>query len=316
MYMTVDFIMITYNGAELAIKCLESLRLASKTHKLNIIVVDNNSQDGTPALISKQFPAANVIINNFNYGYAKAVNIGAAQAKSDLMIISNSDVEYSESSIDIVIDYMQKNENCGVAGIKQFYPNGKLQASSGNTPSPWSAFKEMILFSSAKRLLSKIIFKFGISSSSAVSVEYADGAALFVRKSYFDNLAGFDEDYFFYTEEADFCYRIRQAGKDVKVIRETSILHHRGGSSGTGIPSIKQIEMLNSSKFLFCKKHLSKQQTWLYLIYQEQYCLLMAAVRTIIPKLEKKEKREYFVNCAKVWNRLRKIDFANTKFEK
>jgi hypothetical protein len=114
-----------------------------------------------------------------------------------------------------------------------------------------------------------------------------------IRKQAFSEIGGFDEDFFFYSEEADFCYRLRKSGWQVLFEPRACVVHHRGGSSGLNPVNPKNIEMLIKSKILFCRKHLGQAETKFYIFCELNssrfyYCFWQMAKPFLQGNLRKK----------------------------
>lgn len=268
--MELDIIIITYNCGDLAANCISSLKNAAPDLQFNVIIVDNNSSDDTIPFLKSKYPNLTYIINNSNLGYAKAVNIGAKASNSEFLIISNADVIYHKDSISKLYSFIKNNNDCAVASPQQIYPNGKWQYSYGDFPGFSRAMKELLLISQLTRLFKSKTFKIG-KSNLPFKVEYGDGAVMFVRRSDFNSVSGFDEDYFFFSEEMDFCYKLRKINKFVYFVPNSIVTHVRGGTDTVNTNAIKRMKMLAYSKALFCKKNLTKKESLFY--FRSQFCL-------------------------------------------
>lgn len=248
-----DLIIISYNTKLITERCIST---AIEHHsELNIIVVDNNSTDGTCEYLHEKYPHISIIKNSKNLGYAKAVNIGVAASKSDIIAVSNSDVEFIDNSLQILENYLLNNSDTAVCGPQQFYPDGKWQYSYGELPGVKLGINELFMMSGIKRNFAE---KSYISGNRKIKFPgYLDGALLVINKQVFKEVNGFDEDYFFYTEEADFCKKVSKKGYKIAHIPDARIIHIRGGSSGKFEMNEKKAEMFINSKILFCNKHLN-----------------------------------------------------------
>jgi GT2 family glycosyltransferase len=233
--------------------------------KLGITVVDNASSDDTVAAIQTNFSDVRVIVNKKNLGYAAAVNIGANTCDAPFLLISNSDVFYHEDSIHTLYEYIKSDPEIALTGPQQEYPDGSWQYSFGYLPGRRLILNNYLFLNTLISMGRKILFKLEMSHDKPKPVEYIDGAVHFVRKADFDALGGFDEDYFFYTEEADFCKRLHDAGRKVMFQPEASVTHIRGGSSSGNTFDAKSAEMFIGSKILYCEKHLSESETERYI---------------------------------------------------
>ena len=256
-----DIVIITYNCRDFTLKCIQSLYQYNSQEINDIIIVDNNSNDDSIEIISNLFPKIKIIKNPENFGYAKAVNIGMDNAKTDIVIVSNADVEYSHNSVRNLLNTFEIDSKIAVTGPQQFYPNGKNQYSWGYTPSLKNVLIQLFSLSVFSYLIYDKIYR---NQEKIIDVSYADGAVLAIRKSIFDSLNGFDEVYFFYTEEADFCYRAKKSGYRVVNNTAAKVTHYRGASTTLSGPNEKSVAMMFDTVYLFCQKHLSQFQTKYY----------------------------------------------------
>lgn len=256
-------IIISYNSKDLTLGCIGTALDSSKRSLNKIIVVDNASDDGSVEAIAAEFPYVEIIENKKNCGYAAAVNAGAKLATSEFLIVSNSDVRYLNNSIAYLVKFLADNPDVAVAGPQQLYPDGAWQRSYGDFPGAICGLKELFYCSTLKRaVLSRYNKSLGLDKNVKYP-DYIDGAVMCVRKSDFDLIGGFDEDYFFYTEETDFCYRLKNIGKLAAFVPQSNVIHYRGMGRGDVI-SCESAKMLVESKLKFCSKHLSALETYVY----------------------------------------------------
>ncbi len=310
-----DFIIISFNTKLLTIQCINSLYSSmQKLNSLytseikktdsqsntsfgkkseiklgEVIVVDNGSIDGTIEEIKSNFKNVKLIENNENLGYAKACNIGIQNSKSDFFIISNSDIIVYPSSIVGIIQTLTENQT-SLAGIQQLFPNLTWQRSWGLAP----GFKLVIynLFfiefilnkfrslnfnkSISKIELQKVLdLEIYLQSKKLQDVPYLDGAFLGFNRNLLAENCYLDEDFFFYSEELELCYRVAKKSKNVVFNPNYFVIHYRGGSGksndNSNLPkngkakfNLVALKLLYETKLLFTKKHLNKFTSKLY----------------------------------------------------
>lgn len=268
-----DIIIISYNTQKLTLECIKSIYNTAIEIVNDIIVVDNCSVDGSIEAINKEFPEVKLIANSQNLGYAKSVNIGVSASSSEYFIISNSDVIYKENSIYEIIKYLNQNHKVAVCGPRQLYPNGMYQYSYGDFPGISFGLKKIFLLNHLFEWIDKK--KWNNGGKKIKKVAYVDGAVMAINRKAFDEAIGFDEDYFFYTEEADFCYRVQKIGWKIVHNPNSVVLHYRGATDEKKGFSENRLRAMVASKILFCKKHLSFQKTKFYLISEIVYSVNM-----------------------------------------
>ncbi|MFH1051457.1 MAG: glycosyltransferase family 2 protein [bacterium] len=279
-----DIVIISYNTLNHTLECIKSINQTAKDIINLIIVVDNGSTDGTLDAIKSKYPDIKLISNNENLGYARAVNIGVKSSNSDFVIISNNDVIYPNDSIEYLLEYLIENTKVGAVGPQQLYPDGDYQYSFGDLPGTKLGLKKLFLINHFQEYLKKKNWR----NDRAITkqVPYLDGAVIATKRIAFDEVEGFDEDYFFYTEEADYCHKLKQKGWAIIHNPKALVTHFRGASDSynglnkknhNGLNKKKYSEMI-SSKIKFCKKHLSFQSGKLYIICEIVYSFNMTVL--------------------------------------
>jgi GT2 family glycosyltransferase len=297
-----DIIIVSYKNPDLTVQCVESIRRTSR-NEYRLIIIDNASPDNTVEILKNKLQDVEIIVSNKNSGYAGAVNKGASLCKSEYIVISNNDVIYRDGVLDGLLSVLQTNDKIAVAGPAQEYSDGSWQISYGDFPGLKLAIKRLLLFDAVENIF-KRIFKSG--DTMAKNVEYVDGAVMFVRKSVFDEVGGFDEDFNFYSEEADFCYRVRVAGYRVISNQRLTVTHLRGGSNNRGNLKTDNIFSLVASKVLFCSKHFSAKKTKLCIKIEKIYAFLYSHFVSLLSLLVSGDLKKKLKNKSQVMN-----DFYN-----
>jgi len=303
-----NIVIISYNRCDLTIQCIESIYGTLGISDFIITVVDNGSSDNTRQEIEKKYPKINLIKNLENLGYSKAVNIGVKSVNSDYALVINNDVIFHAGSIEMLLNYIQAEGAVGAVGPQQEYPNGKWQYSFSSVPGAWLGLKNLLLINSFFTILRKLFYNTYRIDNRPKRVGYIDGAVLLIRNIAFNEVDGFDEDYFFYAEEADFCYRLRQAGWKVIFNPRSIVTHLRGGTTTNYYLQEKDLQMLISGKFLFCLKHLTYTSTRLYYRFELIHYSIIKyfwkiLLKVLIGRLKKRveQKLIYFKTYIKLW---------------
>ena len=302
-----DIIIISYNTRELTRRCVDSILNTADPETTGIIVVDNNSADGTAEMVSGEYPGIKLIKNNANVGYAAAVNRGVLHSEAEVIIISNSDIEFTKDAIEKLSKYTLKNVEVGCVGPQQVFPDGSWQRSYGDFPGIRLALKEFFFAEMLRNGIRKLFWKRLPIDRLPKEADYIDGACIAIRRELFENAGGFDEDYFFYTEEADFCYRLKKNGYVSIFNPKAKIMHYRGAATGEPGTNIKALRMLVESKILFCKKHYIRRNMLNYIILEKLNCAEKAAFWRIISMASGKNKNhalakiDYYRKMKKIW---------------
>lgn len=231
-----SIIIVSYNAKEFLEKCITSIMKNVKDVSYEVIVVDNNSSDDSSDMIKKEFPQLKLIANKNNVGFSSANNqaIKVSQ-KSRYVLFLNPDTVTQKGTTEHMIDFMDQHKDAGAATCKLVMLNGEIDdASHRGFPTPWNAFSH---FSGLEKLFSKSKLFAGYSLgwkdlSKIHEVDVLAGAFMLVRREAGEEAKWWDEDYFFYGEDIDFCYMLKQKGWKIYYVPTVSITHYKGVSGG------------------------------------------------------------------------------------
>ncbi|MBI5326163.1 MAG: glycosyltransferase family 2 protein [Ignavibacteriae bacterium] len=297
----IEVIIISYNSCKMTLDCIESIYNTKKGLDIGITVVDNASMDDTVFNVINKYPHVKIKSNESNLGYAAAVNAGAENIDADFIIVSNNDVIYHENAIEQLISYLDKNPDTAVTGPQQMYPDGSWEYSNGRLPGIILGLRNLFLITSIHQNLQRMKWKRKNSGMKPVNTGYIDGAVMAIKKNVFDQLNGFDKDYFFYTEEADFCKRVWDLGHKVKFIPDSIVTHVRGGSSARMGYDENKVRAFISSKFIYCNKHFSALRTRIYADLEIVHNYSMILFWKLINLFFAKGKKQYIHSKIKVY---------------
>ena len=238
----VSVIVLNWNGREYIKRCLDSLlKTEYPKHKLEIIVVDNASTDGSQEIVAREYPDVILIRNERNLGFCEGNNVGIRKASGDLIILLNNDTYVSK---DWIINILKeaKDPKVGIIGCRLLYPSGNIIQSLG--------CKEKFL-----GYWEHVGAGCNIESQSYKSlreVDYVPGAALAIKREVIEKIGLLDPRFYAYVEEVDWCYRARKAG--YKVVTSNAVVYHYGSVSWKSFP-IKQFYLIYRNKVLFISKN-------------------------------------------------------------
>lgn len=294
---SISVIIISYNCKLYVEDCIKSIVITCYEFIPEIIVVDNNSSDGTVEYISELYPDVSIIVNNKNVGYAAAINLGVANSSGDYLILSNADVIFKKNTIFGLIEKLKLNKGIGIVGPQQLFNDGTFQRSYGYFPSIKRGLFD--LFGISKLFQSIKERNYLRSENKDYCVEYLDGAVLATKRSIFNKLEGFSEDYFFYSEEVDFCYRNIESGKLNVLVPNFTVTHHRGGSQENSGMNEKSIVMLVKSEALFLDKHSTPSKKYAYLKLENVFFNLLSFYYSIMNNKNKSDDSKKYSNAIK-----------------
>jgi GT2 family glycosyltransferase len=224
-------IVLSYNTKELLRGCLRSV-FASKlnSYKIQVIVVDNASSDGSQPMVKSNFPKVKLIENPQNYGFTKGNNIGIANSEGKYLLLLNSDTVVFPDTFKTMLDFMESNLKVGVATCKVEFPDKTLDpACHRGFPTPWNAFT---YFSGLEKLFPKIRlfggYHLGWKDLDKIhEIDTPTGAFYLVGKKVIEEVGVLDEKYFMYAEDIDLSYRIKAAGWKIMFVPKTKIVHFK-----------------------------------------------------------------------------------------
>lgn len=229
----VSVIIVNWNTRQLLLECLDSLLICGTDCRLEIILVDNGSEDGSVEAVKDRFPGVHVIANGTNLGFAKANNIGIRHASGRYLCLVNSDVKVRKGCIDALVHYMDANHGIGMAGPRILNPDLSIQDSCRRFPSLWTNLVVSIgldkMFPDSRVFYGEHMFFF--SHQQALDTDYIAGCFMLVRRETIDQVGLMDERFFIYQEEVDWCKRIWDGGWKVTFFPGAEAIHHHGASS-------------------------------------------------------------------------------------
>ncbi len=260
----ISIIIVNWKVRALLEECLNSIIRYSDGINLDIIVVDNDSQDGTSEMLIMEFPMVRVIALPKNLGFAAANNLALEQIRSDLIFLLNPDTEITEDFFPNILKYFVDNPQVGIVGPKIINPDQSLQLSVRRFPDLRSQILIMLklknILVSNKFLSNYLLSNFDYDKEQ--DVEQIMGAAMIIRRQVFQTIGNFDEKFFIWFEEVDFCRRARQAGIAIKYFPGVKIIHQGGQSFSKRNVLRKQI-IFDKSLLRYFFKH---QPLWQWLI--------------------------------------------------
>jgi GT2 family glycosyltransferase len=218
--------------------------------RVEVVVVDNASSDGSPAMVAVEFPWVSLIRNSSNAGFARATNQGIAASSASLILLLNPDTVILPGALASMLRFMQGHPEAGAAGACLVNSDGSLQTSAYPTPGLLREFWRMFHLDRLWRLSS---YPLGTWSVEPRRVDVAQGACLLLRRQALEEVGALDEDFFMYTEEVDLCHRLGRAGWTVNWLPGAKVVHLGGQST-------KQLRedmflRLYESKVRFFRKH-------------------------------------------------------------
>lgn len=258
-------IIVNYNVCYFLEQAIKSVLKAVGDLDLEIIVVDNNSVDGSVELVRKKFPEVVFIANKQNVGFSKANNQAIRIAKGEYVLLLNPDTVVEEDTLVKSCRFMDEHPDAGGLGVKMVDGKGVfLPESKRSLPTPKVAFYKIsglaALFPKSKRF-GKYHLGY-LHEDETNEIEVLAGAYMMLRKEALDKVGLLDEDYFMYGEDIDLSFRLTEGGYKNYYFPETRIIHYKGES--TKKTSVNYVFVFYRAMIIFAEKHFSKNKAQLF----------------------------------------------------
>ena len=262
--MKLSIIIVSYNVKDYIKQCIRSIyRSDLSKDSFEIIIIDNDSHDGTVNDIKSSFDKISIIENNLNEGFSKAVNKGIKKANGEFICLLNPDVIINENTFSTLINYLESNKNIGCIGPKIINVDGTIQHSCKRSfPTPLNALFR--LFSLDKIFPKSEFFgKYNLTYLDINKIHKVDaisGAFMIFNKAIINQVGCLDEDFFMFGEDIDFCFRIKEKGYDIVYNPETEIMHYKGESVKSA--PYDMVNIFYNAMEIYFKKYSSKYPNW------------------------------------------------------
>ena len=267
-------IIVNYNVCHFLEQTLLSVRKAIAGVDAEVLVVDNNSVDGSVEMVKAKFPEVLLILNKKNTGFSQANNQAINRSKGEYVLLLNPDTVVEEDTFTKCCSFMDMHAEAGALGVKMVDGKGNfLPESKRGLPTPWIAFYKIFGLSALfpkSRKFGRYHLGF-LNPDKTNEVEVLSGAFMFIRKKALDKTGLLDEDFFMYGEDIDLSYRILKAGYKNYYFPETRIIHYKGES--TKKTSVNYVFVFYKAMAIFARKHFSSKNAGIFsvLIYLAIY---------------------------------------------
>ena len=232
--MKVSAVLVSYNTRELTIKAISHLLRDFESHdSYEVILVDNDSMDGTVAAVQAAYPAVRIIQNHDNVGFGKANNQAFQVCSGEYVLLVNTDAFVHLGCSLGLTKFLDVHPDVAVVAPRVLNHDGSLQSSVHPFPTPLRCWIENLWLNPLVKNVFHLRDWRSWTHDDTREVPWVIGACMLVRKSVIDSVGGFDERFFMYSEETDWQYRIRNAGWKIWFVHVTEVTHLGGASGGT-----------------------------------------------------------------------------------
>jgi GT2 family glycosyltransferase len=297
--LSLSIIIVNWNVWDDLHECLVSIFSSSYSEEMEVILVDNASNDRSVVNTQIDFPRVKIIANSKNAGFSKANNQGLAIAKGEFVLFLNPDTVLAPNTLEKCIVAIRSDPGIGLLGCKIFYPDGRIQVECArNFPSLaalfWESFYLHMLFPK-NRYFGKTMMTYWDHQDSR-DVPCISGAFMLGPASLLKEIGGMDDSVFMFLDDIDLCYRIHEQGKRIYYLADVSILHKVGDSQKKY--SAPLIGAIAEGLYIFFKKHhgaLSASLCWFILLVQGAFRLplsiLLFLFTYLFPRLKPKLRK-------------------------
>lgn len=252
--MDVSLVIVSYNTRELLAECLDSLPAAAGDLALQVLVVDNASSDGTPAMVRERHPEVELIENRDNLGFSRAVNRGLAAARGRILVWLNPDCTVGPGVLAGLASHLDRHPEVGAVGPRLVYPDGRVQPSAQAFPGVarivyhFLGLRRLAGWRPLRRVWSLLGRHAGPMTRAYLeslepggeprSADWVSGACLATPAAVARRVGPLDEGYFMYCEDTDWCHRVHDLGLEVRIVPSLVVTHHVGASGPTNPESV------------------------------------------------------------------------------
>lgn len=227
----ISTVIVSYNTRDLIKACLTSLLYETIDHSIEVIVVDNASTDGSCEMIRERFPSVCVLQTGDNLGFARAANLGIRASEGALVLLLNPDTVILDHAIDRLADFIHSSPSVGACCPMLLNTDGSYQRGTLPLPVLLSPLYEYSTLFERVPALARLLVPGWIDQPYQMhEVGYSSGACLLVKRACIQEVGLFDEDFFLYGEDVDWCRRTHERGWHIVYDPGSRVIHHEGGS--------------------------------------------------------------------------------------
>jgi GT2 family glycosyltransferase len=291
--MQLSVIILNYNVRYFLELCVLSVQKAIQNLDAEIIVIDNNSSDDSCVMMQQRFPNIKLIQNKENSGFPKGNNMAVAEAKGEYLCILNPDTVVAEDTFEKVLAFAKKQHDLGIVGCKLIDGTGHfLPESKRGIPTPWVAFTKIFglyKFFPNSSLFNKYYAQH-LNENQTGKVDILVGAFMVMKRELYNELGGFDENCFMYSDDIDLSYMALKKGKSNYYFHETTVIHYKGESTVKDGTYMKRFQ---KAMDFFYKKHF--KGSFFFSLFMKIGIFFFSFVKMFQGKPKAKSNPEYYL---------------------
>jgi hypothetical protein len=225
----VGVVVVSYNTRADLLRCLSALSL-NVTLPIEIVVVDNASEDGSASAVRAGFPEVRVLENSRNLGFSRANNLGLRETSAAYVLILNSDAELRPGCLEALCALLDRRPEVGAVGPRTLGGDGSIQVSFGPALTPFAEWSQRRLVKGVRVRAPWALREAARRAAREHEPDWLSASCLLARRAALEAVGGFDEGFFLYEEDADLCLRLRRAGWRVVFTPAAEVVHQLGRS--------------------------------------------------------------------------------------
>jgi GT2 family glycosyltransferase len=248
-------IIVSWNVREFLAACLDSIAAHAGDLDIEVIVVDSYSSDGTVEMVRERYQWVKFLPQSTNIGFTRGNNLGLSAAQGRYLMLLNPDTEVVGDALSRMVRYLDDHPDVGVVGPRTLNSDGSTQSTRRRFPTFATAlFESTWLQPIAPHQVLDRYYARDIADNDIADVDWVQGSALMMRRKAYAQIGGLDEQYVMFSEEMDWCKRVRNAGWRVVYLGDAAIIHH-GGKSTEQVSAMAHIYFQSSKIHYFRKFH-------------------------------------------------------------
>lgn len=263
---TLSVCIVTYKARDLLRGCLQSLYETTPSSQIEVIVVDNGSKDGVGEMLRQEYPEIRFIENEGNAGFTRPMNQALQAGRGRYLLLLNPDTIIQPQALNRLAAFLDAHPKAGICGPKVLNRDRTLQKPCRRGESrPWaviSYFTGLAALFPKSKWFGEYLMSY-MDEDETHQVAGVAGSCMLVRREVFDQIGYLDERFFAYQEDADLCFRARQAGWQIYYVPESQIIHF-GSLGGSRVQPYRSIFEWHRSYFLYYRKNLAKDYFFLF----------------------------------------------------
>jgi len=256
-------IIVSYNTEKILKKALKKVYSQKDFKGFEVIVVDNNSKDGSCAMVEKEFPQVKLIRSSVNGGFAAGNNLGIDEASGNYILLLNSDAFIFNDTFKESVNYMDANPRAGIMGAQLVCDDGSPQPSARSLPTPMQKLRVLSGFDTRYPKEETYFNYYKANETNRPKPQktgWVPGTYFLIRREVIDEIGVLDDKFFMYYEEVDYCYRAQKAGWDVVFNPKITVIHLGGASSLTTKKEISRkgrqlVDIRVNSEYYYYRKN-------------------------------------------------------------